>query len=187
MKGDEIIRRTDFINWTGEDPNRHGGVVTLVIELDPNRRRMKLGFSFCTPEDQFIKKEGVKYAMERLRDCPIEILVLYQADHAAGEVLKALCIRDWNTLEQVTTLPIYTPAWRKAVPSWAKKWYRETMVPQPMSGIEKVTAALEDWRDEMLGDFSEAGAFATAQCLGRFGEKMRDDLLGHLPPKDKVH
>jgi hypothetical protein len=150
MKGDKIIRKTDFVNWNGVDPYRHGGVVTLVMELDPNRRRMTLGFSFCKPEDQFIKREGVKYAMERLRDCPIEIPVLYQADHAAGEVLKALCLRDWSTLEQVTTLEIHTEAWRRGVPSWAKKWYKKTMCPEPENPLDTLGRAVSGLADDIL-------------------------------------
>lgn len=147
---DHIVRKTDFINWYGEDPYRHGGVVTLVLELDSNRRRMKLGFSFCSPEDQFIKKQGVTKAQERLRDCPIEVPVLYGADFMAKEVLKALCARDWGTLEQVTTLEIHTEAWRRAVPSWAKKWWKSVFVRERMSPFEEVGEALAAWADEMV-------------------------------------
>lgn len=147
---DQIIRKTDFINWTGEDPYRHDGIVTLVIELDPNRRRMKLGFSFCKPGDQFIKKEGTKYAHERLRDCPIEIPVLYQGDHAAGEILKALCLRDWGTLEQVTTLEIHTEAWRRGVPSWAKKWYRRVFLQEPEHPLDTLGMAVSALADDIL-------------------------------------
>jgi len=200
MKGNNIIRKTDFIGWDKVDPARHDGIVTLVLELDPNRRRIKLGFAFCSRSDRFNRKVGLKYAMERLRVCPIEIPVLYQADHAAGEVLKALCIRDWGTLEQVTALEIHTEAWRRAVPGWAKKWYSRVMCPEPLTGVDKVAEALEDWGGEIIAEFRKAGAFATAQCFKNFGVKMKNDLLDALQqglppgamkapesPKDKVH
>jgi hypothetical protein len=173
---DQIIRKTDYIGWDKVDPERHDGIVTLVIELDPNRRRMKLGFSFCSPSDRFNRKEGHKYAHARLGYCPIEIPVLYQADHAAGEVLKALCIRDWKTLEQVTTLGIYTPAWRKAVPGWAKKWYNRHFLKEPMNPLERVVDALEDWRLQMVEDFGEAGAYAVSKCMNRIKTEMVDEL-----------
>jgi len=202
MNGDQIIRKTDYIGWDKVDPERHDGIVTLVIELDPNRRRMKLGFSFCSPSDRFNKKEGHKNARYRLEYCPIEIPVLYQADHAAGEVLKALCIRDWGTLEQVTDLEIYTSAWRKAVPGWAKKWYARHFLHEPMDPLERVVDALEDWRLQMIEDFGEAGAYATAECMSRFEARVIDEFKsvvqqGLTPPgamqapqespKSKVH
>lgn len=144
-----IVRKTDFINWTGHDPYRHGGVVTIVLELDSNRRRMKLGFSFCSPDDPFVKRTGVENAIRRLQECPIEVPVLYAADLMAHEILKALCTRDWGTLEQVTTLEIHTEAWKRAVPSWAKKWWRRIFVKEPMAPFEEVGEALAAWGDEL--------------------------------------
>ena len=175
MKADyPITRKTDFVNWNGVDPYRHGGVVTLVLEMDNNRRRIKIGFSFCSPGDRFTKRVGHEYAQARLNACPIEVPVLYNAEAAVGDVLKALCMRDWENLEQVTTLEIYTAAWRKAVPGWAKKWWMENILAQPQSPFDKLGEALAEWADEITAVATVRSGSNVAPCLAMIHQGIQE-------------
>jgi len=183
MKSDRDLQKTfikvDYINWTRQqDARSHGGVVTLYLKLDPNRCRMKMGFSFCNPKDRFSRKEGVRYAKRRFEHCPIEVQVLYRADFMAMEVVRALCLRDWPTLEKVSS-EIHTGLWDRGVPSWALKWYDQAFRPKtPRTPSEQLGDALVAWGDEIRNMILDEVAFHVTN-----NTQISNEALGR-PPGD---
>lgn len=130
-----------YLGWPPDHNQNHNGVLTLAVRHEPRDKQVEIGFSFCSPKDSFSRKEGRKLAVCRLEEMPLRFKYLYEYRRTFREVVKALCHRDFDSLQNVAYVsPLLcrlklVPCCRKGgrvvyefqpcclVPGWARKWY----------------------------------------------------------------
>jgi hypothetical protein len=106
-----------YLGRPGKQGSRnHNGVVTIAVK--PEHHKLKLGFSFCSPADNYLKLLGRDIALTRLENDPFVIPYVYDHESMARQVIKGVLSHDFKSLLAggINNAPVSYD-----VPSWTKK------------------------------------------------------------------
>lgn len=119
--------------WYGQTmksgKKKHNGVLTVAYRQTDGA--LRIGFVFCSPSDNFSRKEGRNDALRIMRNYPIVMplrpdkfnrdLILELVNHLCGIGPKG---RDWNIPDgAILNHDVTSDKITSRIPGWAKRWW----------------------------------------------------------------
>jgi hypothetical protein len=114
--------------WWGQlarpGKRKHDGVLTIAYRIKEDK--FYVGFVFCSPQDNFSRKEGRKEALKIMRNSPIivpqmpSISSRKQIINAAQIICSQEFPEDWVVPKEAL---IKNDIETSRIPGWAKKWW----------------------------------------------------------------
>jgi len=88
-----------------KEPDGHSGIITVASKADFETGRVRLGLSFCSPDDTFLRWKGRTIAEGRLQKHPIVINFKSAPREAINKFLCALVLNNQGFCDTVESLP----------------------------------------------------------------------------------
>jgi hypothetical protein len=127
----------------GKGKHKHNGVLTVAYRQTDSA--LRVGFVFCSPNDNFSRKEGRNDALKIMRNYPIVLplrsdkfnrdLILEFVNYLCGIGPKG---KTWNIPDGAIYNPIIgTNKVTSRIPGWAKKWWINIAVNGSQMGLHQ--------------------------------------------------
>jgi hypothetical protein len=133
---------------------KHRGVLTLAVREEAPQV-MVLGFTFCSPTDQFDRSRGHRDAIRIMGDRPIRFRYIGDQTKTINEVVRCLCMQEFEELghfcgEHLHYALFSTKFVSKMtrggkmvevleeccrVPAWARQWYLDSNIGSPLHHV----------------------------------------------------
>ena len=178
--------------WYGQTmksgKKKHNGVLTVAYRRTDSA--LRVGFVFCSPSDNFSRKEGRDDALKIMRNYPI-VMPLGKCKSNREIILELVSFlcgigpkgRDWDIPEKALWNFDKHPEGSSRIPGWAKKWWLNIVVNgapmgrhqtpmkyeeagDPWESVKYVTANLGTKKTKNIFDIPVAEFFRQAKEVG---------------------
>ena len=116
---------------------RHQGVMTVAYSVDEKNREVKIGFSFCSPKDPWVKAKGQSIALDQIVGLRLHAPYLYEPKREVVEIAQALMEHRWDWLKYYCARNWPGGLVIKKVPCWSKALARRLKT-RKVSGISRL-------------------------------------------------
>jgi hypothetical protein len=159
--------------------DRHQGVMTVAYSVHEKSQTIEMGYSFCSPVDNWIKAKGQDIALRRLNQRAVVANYLYDPRRLVLQITQAMMERKFDSLGNV--LFTYPGDIEASVPSWSKDLARRLKA-RKVSRVPR----LKLFERRSFGPYADLAKSAKS-CVSESAPVPNEawGLLGYLAGRDR--